>query len=205
MLFSSGIILAVAGLSSVVGAQRGSCRDYITCIDGVNSCGGSYSGCYNTCEPSNSPKPGPCKTTSKPPPVSTTKSSIAPSTTSKYSTSTIKSTTKPTSVPTLTTVTKSSSSECVHLTRCDDYIDPVCSQWYGGCWDICSPSPTWSKPSCSLTTQPPSTTKKSSSSACVHQTMCADYLDSCGHTYGGCYDICSPEPSWSTSDCTLTN
>jgi hypothetical protein len=48
---------------------------------------------------------------------------------------------------------------------------------------------------------PPPRTLTTSVSNCSAQTVCADYLNECGQTYGGCFSACKPYPSFTAPPC----
>ncbi|KAI5778764.1 hypothetical protein EDC01DRAFT_756553 [Geopyxis carbonaria] len=90
-------------------------------------------------------------------------------------------------------------------TRCEDYFDD-CGHTWGGCYVVPScggTKPVWEKPTCVPTTTT-TTTVPTDDASC---TLCADYFDECGHTWGGCYRV--PEcggtvPVFTSPGCTPT-
>jgi hypothetical protein len=169
------------------------------CADYINSCGQTYGGCYETCDGFTTPSftdPG------------------CPSTTDSPS----------------NTTPPPETSSCF-LTLCVDNMNS-CSQMYGGCFPACGnyTTPSFTDPGCPSTTRTsaasctlkphststttsstsgmvtsskPLTTSTPSSSTSCTQTVCADYINSCGLMYGGCFPYCSgyTMPSFSVPDC----
>ncbi|KAL0938891.1 uncharacterized protein CTRU02_205501 [Colletotrichum truncatum] len=106
-------------------------------------------------------------------------------------------------------------------TLCIDGINPACpSVRWGGCYDTCKP---WTKPKMSPCPRPPRPTKSftrttakppspttfppeptSTSDNCSTRTVCADYINSCGMMYGGCFPDCKPWPSFVAPPCPTT-
>ncbi|KAH9905047.1 hypothetical protein F4778DRAFT_780203 [Xylariomycetidae sp. FL2044] len=89
---------------------------------------------------------------------------------------------------------------------CIDAIN-VCGIRYGGCYDTCT-QPKPAPPPCPATTTTTMTTSSTSApAACTSGTICVDKLKTCGDpttatlTYGGCYDLCGPTPTWTTPSC----
>ena len=87
-------------------------------------------------------------------------------------------------------------------TLCVDYIDK-CGQWYGGCFASTSPFPTFTKPSCSLETTKPPVTTTVTPAPTPTRTVCVDYINKCGQTYGGCFPSTSPFPTFTGPSCSL--
>ncbi|KAF2724886.1 hypothetical protein K431DRAFT_197635, partial [Polychaeton citri CBS 116435] len=86
---------------------------------------------------------------------------------------------------------------------CTIYVNS-CGLTYGGCYDSCkTPSPSFSDPGCgptTTTTTPPPGPTTTDVPSCG--TRCVDYINSCGQTYGGCYDDCaSTTPSFTDPGC----
>jgi hypothetical protein len=149
------------------------------CVDAINTCGVRYGGCYDQRKPELKPTAPPC-------------SSVASSTTTD---------------------------DCSTRTVCADYINE-CGQWYGGCFPDCKPWPTFSKPVCTSTTTSASVTTvsittisvtsatvtplSSTTTNCHNQTICADYINECGQTYGGCFSACKPYRTFTAPACTTT-
>ncbi|RMZ11876.1 hypothetical protein D0860_03163 [Hortaea werneckii] len=90
-------------------------------------------------------------------------------------------------------------------TVCAAYIN-TCSQMYGGCYAACSgfATPTFSPPPC--VTQPRQEHRFAGTSISCGSTVCADYINSCGLRYGGCYAACSgfTKPSFTPPPCPTT-
>lgn len=158
------------------------------CVDYINECGRLYGGCYYDCPGSTTPiftDPG-CPTTTTPPVITPSSGSATISTT------------------------------CTNY-LCADYINN-CGIWYGGCYYDCpgSTTPVFTDPGCPTTTTTPSygVITSGSSSEPVFSilpigcgTICNDYVDNCGNTYGpGCYTSCSPTdtaPTYTTPVCNV--
>ncbi|WDK14265.1 hypothetical protein CGRA01v4_05546 [Colletotrichum graminicola] len=53
-------------------------------------------------------------------------------------------------------------------------------------------------------TKPPSTptAKPTPGDSCSTRTICRDFIDDCGHMYGGCHSDCQPWPTFSKPPCT---
>lgn len=167
------------------------------CADYINSCNQTYGGCYEMCDGFTTPSftdPG------------------CPSTTDSPS----------------NTTPPSETTSCF-LTLCVDNMNS-CSQMYGGCFPACGnyTTPSFADPGCPSTTQTSttsctssivkspstptttsctagmvtSTTSTTSSTSCT-QTVCADYINSCGLMYGECFPYCEGYtiPSFSVPDC----
>ncbi|GAB1728069.1 hypothetical protein NU195Hw_g5808t1 [Hortaea werneckii] len=78
---------------------------------------------------------------------------------------------------------------------------------YGGCYAACSgfATPTFSPPPC--VTQPRQEHRfAGTSTTSCESTVCADYINSCGLRYGGCYAACSgfTKPSFTPPPCPTT-
>ncbi|OQO07910.1 hypothetical protein B0A48_06702 [Cryoendolithus antarcticus] len=114
-------------------------------------------------------------------------------------------TTSITTTPTTTSSSLSTTKSCAS-TVCQDFINS-CGQTYGGCYLYCSgfTRPTFTPPPCTTTsksppttTKPPSTTlppiSTSTGTKCT-QTLCEDFINSCGRMYGGCYPFCIGDPT----------
>ncbi|KAB5563602.1 hypothetical protein GE09DRAFT_788638 [Coniochaeta sp. 2T2.1] len=88
-------------------------------------------------------------------------------------------------------------------TICVDYVNK-CGQMYGGCFASTRPFPTFTGPSCSLeTTPPPVVTTVAPPSTTVTPTICVDYVNKCGQTYGGCFASTRPFPTFTGPSCSL--
>ncbi|RMY48645.1 hypothetical protein D0865_07962 [Hortaea werneckii] len=91
-------------------------------------------------------------------------------------------------------------------TVCAAYIN-TCSQIYGGCYAACSgfATPTFSPPPCITQPRQEHRFAGTSTSSC-ESTVCADYINSCGIRYGGCYAACSgfTKPSFTPPPCPTT-
>lgn len=90
--------------------------------------------------------------------------------------------------PSVTSPPVYSASTC-SLTVCADYINS-CKQTYGGCYPVCDgfTTPSFTDPGCpSIIDSLPDTTPETS--LCL-LTLCADNINTCGQTYGGCYPAC---------------
>ena len=84
-----------------------------------------------------------------------------------------------------------------------DYINK-CGQTYGGCFPSTSPFPTFTGPSCSLeTTATLTTITKSTTTRTATPTICVDYINKCGQTYGGCFPSADPVPTFTAPSCSL--
>ncbi|EFQ26411.1 uncharacterized protein GLRG_01555, partial [Colletotrichum graminicola M1.001] len=78
-------------------------------------------------------------------------------------------------------------------TICIDGINTQCSTRWGGCYDRCKPDTRPTMPPCNPTPGPPSITKPPSTptakptpgDSCSTRTICRDFIDDCGHMYGG--------------------
>ena len=194
------ILGAVAALVALGHAEEDApCKSRTKCVDMVNKCGLKFGGCYDECK-----TPTPTWTTP-----------ACPTTTSKWTTSTRK---------------PSSADNCSTRTVCADYVN-ACGQWYGGCFADCRPWPTFTPPPCTKTTKVPvptdpnpvtritteSVTFKTKlptsisiitpppkPSDCKQRTVCVDYINACGQTYGGCFPDCKPWPTFTPPACTKT-
>ncbi|KAF9732302.1 hypothetical protein PMIN06_011446 [Paraphaeosphaeria minitans] len=86
---------------------------------------------------------------------------------------------------------------------CADYINS-CGRWYGGCYAACPgyTAPTFTDPGCPTTSRAVSV--RTSTSCAI--TICADYINSCGLMYGGCFPACPgyTTPSFSDPGCPYT-
>ncbi|KAK6537220.1 hypothetical protein TWF694_011417 [Orbilia ellipsospora] len=156
------------------------------CVDYVNPCGKTYGGCAPHCTGD------PLPTFPAPPCSSTTKAT----TTMKVTTTSAYVTTKVTS-------------SCTK-TLCVDYLD-ACGHMYGGCFPYCDgyTTPVIAPPPCSPTTTkftPTTTPFTTTPTTSCTKTLCADYLDACGHMYGGCYPVCEgyTTPVFTPPPCSLT-
>ncbi|OIW35307.1 hypothetical protein CONLIGDRAFT_627368 [Coniochaeta ligniaria NRRL 30616] len=109
----------------------------------------------------------------------------------------------PTSTPVISWTTVTVPASTTARTICVDYINK-CGQMYGGCFASTSPWPTFTAPSCSLettTTTPPLTTVMPTTTAVP--TICVDYINKCGQTYGGCFPSTTPFPTFTGPSCSL--
>jgi hypothetical protein len=196
---SQSIIFAMLALAASVSADpsvtsppifSSSACSLTVCADFINSCNQTYGGCYEMCDGFTTPSftdPGCPSTTDSP-----SNTTPPPETTSCF------------------------------LTLCVDNMNS-CSQMYGGCFPACGnyTTPSFTDPGCPSTTRtstasctlkPPSTpttisctsgmVTSPSSTSCT-QTVCADYINSCGLMYGGCFPYCEgyTMPSFSVPDC----
>ncbi|CAI6078436.1 unnamed protein product [Clonostachys chloroleuca] len=100
-------------------------------------------------------------------------------------------TTDPTGLPPTPT-----SDDCSTRTVCVDGINE-CGEPWGTCIPDCQP---WniSTPPCSTFTPPPMCSDSEPGQGIW---LCKDFIDPCHQMYGGCYDVCKPEPSWYTPPC----
>lgn len=201
---SQSIILAILALAAIGSADpsvtlppaySSSACSATVCADYVNSCGQTYGGCYPACDGFTNPSftdPGCPSTTDLP-------SNITP---------------------------PPESTSCF-LTLCVDNINS-CGQMYGGCFPACGnyTTPSFADPGCPSTTKSSttsnivkspstptttsctagmvtSTTTSAPSSSTCTQTVCADYINSCGMMYGGCFPYCdgSTFPTFSPPPC----
>ena len=173
------------------------------CADYINSCSQTYGGCYEMYDGFTTPSftdPGCPSTTDSP-----SNTTPPPETTSCF------------------------------LTLCIDNMNS-CSQMYGGCFPACGnyTTPSFADPGCPSTTRTSttsttsctssivkspstptttsctagmvtSTTSTTSSTSCT-QTVCADYINSCGLMYGGCFPACGnyTTPSFADPGCPST-
>jgi hypothetical protein len=186
MLALAAIGSADPSVTSLPAYSSSACSARV-CADYVNSCGQTYGGCYPACDGFTTPSftdPG-CPSTTKSP-----------------------STTAPPPEPT----------SCF-LTLCVDNVN-TCGQMYGACFPACGnyTTPSFADPGCPSTTSTsttsctagmvtspskPSTTASTPSSSTCTQTACADYINSCGMMYGGCFPYCegSTFPTFSPPPC----
>ncbi|KAJ3492052.1 hypothetical protein NLG97_g5485 [Lecanicillium saksenae] len=112
-------------------------------------------------------------------------------------------------IPTTTKTSTSTEDNCSTRTVCIDKVNE-CGMWYGGCVPDCKPWPTFSKPACptdtvittTKTTSAPTTT--STPDNCSTRSVCADYVNSCGMWYGGCFPDCKPWPTFTPPPCPST-
>ncbi|ETS80022.1 hypothetical protein PFICI_07551 [Pestalotiopsis fici W106-1] len=188
MLYRALPLAALAANILAAPAEPPKCPQTI-CVDKISPCGVKYGSCYDICDadPRVRPTPPPCP--------------------ASYSSA-------------LLTTSSFSADNCSTRTVCADYINE-CGIWYGGCFADCTPWPTFSKPPCpsntstssnfpvlvtTTTTLPPSvivtdTPTTPTSTDCHDQTICADYINSCGQTYGGCFSACTPWPVFTPPPC----
>lgn len=178
MLYNALATLALAAAVIALPTKEDECPQTL-CVDGVNSCGVSFGGCYDACQSGLRPTPAPCS-----------------SSTSSSSTST---------------------DNCSTRTVCADYINE-CGVWYGGCFPDCTPWPTFTAPPCTSTSTSVSATKKPCGNHdssvtttsltpsvtvittsvtiitptpitdCHSLTVCEDFVNECGQTYGMKFD-----------------
>jgi hypothetical protein len=144
------------------------------CADAINPCGVRYGGCYDACDPDPAIRPTP---------------------------------------PPCVTLSSTSTDDCSTRTVCADYVND-CGVWYGGCFPDCTPWPTFTAPPCSSSstpsvvtttiTPPVSTSTVRPTTDCHDLTVCADYINECGQTYGGCFSACTPWPTFTPPPCTTT-
>ncbi|KAB5580477.1 hypothetical protein GE09DRAFT_438976 [Coniochaeta sp. 2T2.1] len=87
-------------------------------------------------------------------------------------------------------------------TICVDYVNK-CGQTYGGCFASTRPFPTFTGPSCSLETTPPPVTTVAPPLTTATPTICVDYVNKCGQTYGGCFASTRPFPTFTGPSCSL--
>ncbi|KAK3393637.1 hypothetical protein B0H63DRAFT_554977 [Podospora didyma] len=142
-----------ANAAAIPEAQpQGVCEPTILCVDGINTCGVRFGGCYDICDAKAKPSPPPC-------PKTTTTTLTVP--------------TKgvPTTITTSTVPTATVDAECAKRTVCADYVNS-CGMMYGGCFADCRPWPTFAPPPCptakstsTSTTVKAATTSSSSSSS----------------------------------------
>ncbi|KAH8200165.1 hypothetical protein TruAng_005677 [Truncatella angustata] len=189
MLYYAFTTLAVISAALALPTEESQCPRTV-CVDGVNSCGVRYGSCYDACTASLLPTAPSCS----------------------VSTSSI------------------STENCSTRTVCADYVND-CGIWYGGCFPDCTTCtqgtstavltyggcfpatihPTFSEPPCptatttTTTTTPPVTFITPSATP---TTVCADYLKTCIAggttsvlTYGGCYELGGPTPTFSEPSC----
>jgi len=99
------------------------------------------------------------------------------------------------------------SQDCLSRTVCLDGVN-ACGQPWGTCIPDCRPL-SYTTPPCiaprvtALPTTIEAATTSSPTSACSPLTLCIDFVDPCGQGYGGCYDICGGEPSWTKPSCDI--
>ncbi|KAH8664411.1 hypothetical protein BX600DRAFT_464396 [Xylariales sp. PMI_506] len=103
----------------------------------------------------------------------------------------------PCSSPTVTDCTATAPTICV------DYFDN-CGQTYGGCFPDCNPWPSFTAPPCSISSTTTTTTKPTTTTDCSALTVCEDFINECGQTYGGCFSACTPWPTFTPPPCSLT-
>lgn len=175
--------LAVAAPATTPEVQQG-CKPRTICVDKINSCAVRYGGCYDVCKTADAPVAPLCVPTTTTTPIISWTTVTVPTT----------------STPPVTTST-------VTRTICVDYINK-CGMMYGGCFASTSPWPTFTAPSCSLdattspiTTVAPTTTTITTTTSV--QTICVDYINKCGQTYGGCFPSTSPWPTFTGPSCSL--
>ncbi|KAI6381644.1 hypothetical protein MCOR25_001114 [Pyricularia grisea] len=200
------------------------CEPGIMCVAGVNECGVTYSGCYDTCTPSLEPTAPSCIPVVETPAVPIITSVDAGSLVTPAVTPVVTPVVTPILTPVLTPVTTPSPTVvivspsvdiCSTRTVCVNGID-ACGQKYGGCVLDCKP---WAitTPSCSLNslaqmtivTQPPSFTTALANATlldpivenCSSRTVCWDGTNECGEMYGGCFPDCTPWPTFSKPPC----
>ncbi|KAK3694706.1 hypothetical protein B0T22DRAFT_507444 [Podospora appendiculata] len=192
LLFS----LLLTGLAAAAPTDADRCRPRTICVDAINACGVKYGGCYNICDPQAKP--------------------IAPLCIKPSSTTT---TSSPSTTPTPT--------DCEPRTICVDSVN-ACGVRYGGCYDICDESAKPVAPLCAVepdassttstiivmttatvpvptSVAPPATTSDTSCPGAGSGMMvCADWINSCGMMYGGCFKDCKPWPTFVAPPCPST-
>ncbi|KAI6467935.1 hypothetical protein MCOR15_002350 [Pyricularia oryzae] len=200
------------------------CEPGIMCVAGVNECGVTYSGCYDTCTPSLEPTAPPCLTAVETPfvPLITSVDTGSPVVTPAVTpvvTPVVAPPLTPVTAPVPTAaITSPVIDNCSTRTVCVDGID-ACGQKYGGCVPDCKPLAI-TTPSCSLNsltqmtivTQPPSITTALANATlldpivdnCSSRTVCWDGINECGEMYGGCFPDCTPWPTFTKPPCSLT-
>ncbi|KAK0657430.1 hypothetical protein B0T16DRAFT_60231 [Cercophora newfieldiana] len=125
-------------------APEEECKPRTLCVDGINTCGVRFGGCYDTCKPELRPIAPLCvpATTAS---SSSKATSVTVTTTSIVTHTLIPPTTRP--IPTPRTSACLDGREGSGYTVCWDGIND-CGQMYGGCFADCKPWPTFSKPPC---------------------------------------------------------
>ncbi|KAK1755027.1 hypothetical protein QBC47DRAFT_446768 [Echria macrotheca] len=172
-LFLGGTATAVPASSSEV-----ECTPRTLCVDGINTCGVRFGGCYDVCKPESKPIAPLCVVTSATP---------APPATSVAATSTADATT-----PTNTTVIKSTRTRHRPSSR-TRRPRPTRQQPSGTVVAVTSvPVPT--PPA--ITTSPLTSVTCPDGKLGSGQTLCMDMFDKCGQTYGGCFQDCKPWPTF---------
>jgi hypothetical protein len=172
------------------------------CADYINSCNQTYGGCYEMCDGFTTPSftdPGCPSTTDSPsnttPPPETFSCSLTLCVDNINSCSQMYGGCVP---------------ACGNYTT-PSFTDPGCPSTTRTSTTSCtsgtmrSPSaPTTTRCTSGMVTSPskPSTISTPSSTSCT-QTVCADYINSCGLMYGGCFPYCEGDtfPSFSVPDC----
>jgi hypothetical protein len=134
----------VAGAPAATSEEK--CQPRTLCVDGINTCGVRFGGCYDVCKPELRPIAPLCA------PVTTTSSKAPPTipifTPTSASTSFVTHTLiPPTTRPLHSTPSCPDGREGSGYTVCWDGIND-CGQMYGGCFADCKPWPTFSKPPC---------------------------------------------------------
>ncbi|KAK6219048.1 hypothetical protein LQW54_002550 [Pestalotiopsis sp. IQ-011] len=192
MLYQALPLAALVASALAAPAEAPKCPETI-CVDGVSPCGVKFGSCYDRCDrnPGIRPTPPPCP--------------------ASYSSALLQTSSAPISVD-----------NCSTRSLCADYVNE-CGIWYGGCFADCTPWPTFSKPPCPSTNTsnlpvlvtptfvtttiapPPSAITTPTSTDCSTQTVCADYINSCGQTYGGCFSACTPWPTFTPPPCPASN
>ncbi|KAF2456932.1 hypothetical protein BDY21DRAFT_372370 [Lineolata rhizophorae] len=162
--------ISLGGLDGDIGWEGttiSSCEPLTICIEAINSCGVRYGGCVNRCEVS-ALTPPPCTSTSNstlwsrggwtgmakrvdpivPAETISWEDDSAPAvTTSELAPAT----TEAPEMPSIIDLPHGgNTSVCGWATMCWDGINE-CGMWFGGCFDVCSGTPTFTPPPCPST------------------------------------------------------
>jgi hypothetical protein len=200
-------ILALAAIGSAdpsvtsPPAYSSSACSATVCADFVNSCGQTYGGCYPACDGFTTPSftdPG-CPSTTKSP----TNTTPPPESSSCFLTLCVD------NINSCGQMYGGCFPACGNYTT-PSFADPGCPSTTRtsttSCTSSVKPPSTPITTSCTvgMVTSPskPSTTSPPSSTTCT-QTVCADYINSCGMMYGGCFPYCegSTFPTFSAPAC----
>ncbi|KAK3397482.1 hypothetical protein B0T20DRAFT_499109 [Sordaria brevicollis] len=186
----SFLLLLLGGGLTIAAPIAEECHSpHILCFDAVNPCGVIYSGCYDKCKPETRPQAPACPPHAPPKPSISYSTSLKTITATKIETITHPGTIAPTAVVPLPTTIISIITEIITITT--DF----------GATKTKADEPSIITEIVTITTDFGAIKTKSGADNCSSRTVCIDYIDKCGQTYGGCVPDCFPWPTFSAPPC----